>query len=181
MRIITKVARLLAPLLLAVSIGAAVAPSNASAADYWCASTNVSANDGFREYVPVEGFGLVGWRTYMNLQVRDRCDHGSLGGTVGVYDGNLRYGGRGNVGVQISYHNGVSWTGRGIRLLPVYRVGDWQYYNVYTDGHIDLSRNTRMAVKVTTWPIAGNVPQGLSAHSSICYTATRTCTTKRGF
>jgi hypothetical protein len=182
-RITKKAGRVLAPLLVVLSIGAATAPSQASAADAWCSAANASANHGFNAYVPVEGLGLVGWRSYMGLQARDRCDHGALSGIVGVYDANLRHNGRGNVGMQVSYSlNGGGWTGRNLRVLNAYRTGGWQYFNVLTNGHIDMSRGTRLThVKVTTYPIAGGVPQGLSARSSICNTVSGQCTTRRGF
>ncbi|WP_433802957.1 hypothetical protein [Actinomycetospora sp. CA-084318] len=166
-----RVVRRLVGVLGAAALGLALSASTAHAADADCTRTRLHAEDPGFAWL---GQGLpVTWRMYVTVSALDRCDHGDLRVGVSFRDDGVTQKGADIASTSVAYRTSASPT--------------WQYMplnspavngTVYvTDGHLDLSRDTRVvAVKVNArvrWGAgAGTVlwPVGYS-----CDLVKRTC------
>ena len=163
--------------------------ADAASRDEDCRSTTAKSKyESFHGYVLDEGKGLTGWGArILNVTARDRCDHGSLEGSIRVSVANVCQKGAG-LGYRVRYRiNGGAWTGRGVTLKAPAAAEPkskpcptFQNLQIKTRGpHLDLAESQRIThVKFVMVPLYSGTP-GWGRRIE-CNLKTRKCDGKLG-
>jgi hypothetical protein len=122
-------------------------------ADADCSSRKLAGNKWYHPYVPREGVGLVTWRTYVRIALKDRCNHGALRVGMSFDDEAISQKGGKIYVTAVEYKVTKDATWRRLRTTCCAEGSAI----VYTDGgHLDLSKTTRVThVRVKTHLIFG--------------------------
>lgn len=143
--IIRAVALVALPLLLA--------PTVAEARDANCKRAKSSQSHTFKDWVPMEGVGLVMWRADMRVTTWDRCDHGELTVTYGWQNGAIEDNDLVLKVTSVRYRTSSSgkWRADNLRQGACAASARRGCILVRNGGHFDLSRKTRVThVRLTT-------------------------------
>ncbi|ADB49908.1 hypothetical protein [Conexibacter woesei] len=111
------------------------------------------------------------------MTVYDRCEHGGIRGTMSVYDAAIRRkDGSHRVGLAYLRSSGGSggWTGANLIIRPSYFNASRQWYDVYTDGNIGMTRTGRITwLKMSSYLVFSDTPG--AARNERCEVARRSC------
>jgi hypothetical protein len=151
----------------------------AAAQDASCKKANARQEHTFKDFVPVEGVGLVAWRATMDVRARDRCNHGSLTVTYSWQNGRIEDTGGVLKVTSIAYKTSASaaWRVNGLTQGACAAGPRRGCIQVKAGSHVDLSRRTRIThVRLTTALIYDPNPEDDSTADSKAFGArTWTC------
>jgi hypothetical protein len=140
---------ILAATVLALLVGA----DSALAADASCKKANARQEHTFKDYVPIEGVGLVTWRATMDVRARDRCNHGGLTVTYSWQNGRIEDTGGVLKVTSIAYKtsSSSSWRADGLTQGACAASARRGCILIKAGNHLDLSLKTRIThVRITT-------------------------------